>query len=281
VDNRIYLLGGTDGSGSIVSEVDVLNTVTGKWTTLTQRMPNPTTDLSAFVHAGKIYTLGGYDASWKASNVTQVFDPTANGVNSPWQVGPTLLRGRGDAFAAIVGNTAFVVGGFHDENDFKSPIDHLEMLDVARGASWVSKKAMNVSRGDKAVAALNDVLHVVGGETKNSQGHSVPLRDVEVYDPIGNVWYFGGDIPSDRFRFVAAAHGSSIFIFGGQGYLTGGAHGADSSKYPLMDTVEEYSERVSPVVVSRAATLLSPSFCVLFAVFIPPKLATLLLEDQR
>jgi N-acetylneuraminic acid mutarotase len=244
-------------------------------------MPNPTTDLSAFVHAGKIYTLGGYDASWKALNVTQVFDPTANGINLSWQVGPTLLRGRGDAFAAIVDNKAFVVGGFHDENDFKSPIAHLEMLDVARGASWVSRKAMNVSRGDKAVAALNNVLHVVGGETKNSQGHSVPLRDVEVYDPIGNVWYFGGDIPSDRFRFVAAAHGSSIFIFGGQGYLTGGAHGADGSKYPLMDTVEEYSERVSPAQVSRTATLLSPSFCVLFAVFIPAKLATLLLQDQR
>ena len=39
---------------------------------------------------------------------------------------------------------------------------------------------MKVARGDKAVAVLNDKLHVVGGETKNSDGHSTPLMDVEV-----------------------------------------------------------------------------------------------------
>ena len=38
---------------------------------------------------------------------------------------------------------------------------------------------MKVARGDKAVAVLHDKLHVVGGETKNSQEHSVPLMDVE------------------------------------------------------------------------------------------------------
>ncbi len=45
---------------------------------------------------------------------------------------------------------------------------------------WKSRAAMKVARGDKAVAVLNDKLHVVGGETKNSDGHSTPLMDVEV-----------------------------------------------------------------------------------------------------
>ena len=46
---------------------------------------------------------------------------------------------------------------------------------------WKSRTAMKVARGDKAVAVLHDKLHVVGGETetKNSQGHSTPLMDVE------------------------------------------------------------------------------------------------------
>jgi hypothetical protein len=251
VNKKIYLFGGTGSSGSIVKEVDVLDTVKGKWTTLGQRMPNATTDLSAFAHSGDIYTVGGYDASWKALNRVQIFSPSAQ---EPWQSGPQLLQGRGDVFAAVVDNKAYVVGGFHHENKFTSPVPNLEMLDVGPGAAWVPRKAMKVARGDKAVASLNNILHVVGGEGKNSKGHSVPLRDVEAYDPVGNVWYYGGDIPSERFRFVAAAHGNSIFIFGGQAFLLG-QHGTDGSKYPIVDTVEEYSETVSSAVASKAISL--------------------------
>lgn len=250
VSKSIYLFGGVDGSDNIISEVDVLNTVTGVWTTLAQNMPNATTDLSAFVHSGKVYIVGGYDATYTASKVTQVFEPDAS---SPWSVSSSLVQARGDHFAAVVDDKAYVVGGFHHENNFDSPVSSLEMLDIGTGAAWVSRKAMNISRGDKAVAVLNGIIHVVGGETKNSQGHSVPLHDVEAYDPNGDAWYFGGDIPSWRFRFVAAAHGDSIFIFGGQGYLVG-APGADGSKYPLMDTVEEYSEKVSPAQISKATS---------------------------
>lgn len=276
VNKKIYLFGGTGASGNIVNEVDVLDTETGKWTALSQRMPNATTDLSAFVHAGKVYTVGGYDASWKALSVTQIFNPDAEVL---WQLGPQLMQGRGDAFAAVVGNKAFVVGGFHDENNFASPVSSLEMLGVpvGFGAAWTTRKAMNVTRGDKAVASLNNILHVVGGETKNAQGHSVPLRDVEAYDPISNDWYFGGDIPSERFRFVAAAHGSSIFIFGGQGYLVG-QHGSDGSKYPLVDTVEEYSESMSHVAVaSKAMSLSGLSVSICFELILVT-LSTLLLQ---
>mmetsp|Transcript_113176 Transcript_113176/g.205855 ORF Transcript_113176/g.205855 Transcript_113176/m.205855 type:complete len:407 (+) Transcript_113176:99-1319(+) len=252
VGKKIYLFGGTGSSGSIVAEIDVFDVGSGLWSTLSEKMPNPTTDLGAFAYAGKIYTVGGYDVSWKALNVTQVFDPSATNSESAWQIGPALLQGRGDSYACVVGMQAYVVGGFHHENNFAAPIATLEMLDLSSSGSlsWVSKPGMSVSRGDKAVASLNGLLHVVGGEAKNNQGHSVALRDVEVYDPVSNAWYFGGDIPSDRFRFTAASHGNSIFIFGGQGYLVG-QHGADASHYPLMGVVEEYSETIAASSVSK------------------------------
>lgn len=255
VNKKIYLFGGTGASGNIVNEVDVLDTVAGTWTTLSQQMPSATTDLSSFMHAGKVYTVGGYDASWTALKTVQVFDP----LQGSWQSSSELLQGRGDAFAAIVGDEAYVVGGFHHGNNFVAPIADLEMLDVGSlSASWVSRSNMSLARGDKAVATLNNILHVVGGETKNAQGHSVPLRDVEAYDPITNGWHFGGDIPSERFRFVAAAYESSIFIFGGQGYLVG-TYGAAGSKYPIVDIVEEYSETVSIAVTSKASSMLGLS----------------------
>jgi N-acetylneuraminic acid mutarotase len=225
-------------------------------------MPNATTDLSAFAHSGNIYVLGGYDASWKALKLVQIFSPNAQ---TPWQTGPPLLQGRGDAFAAVVDNKAYVVGGFHDENNFAAPVPSLEMLDVGGGAAiWVTRNAMSVARGDKAVASLNNILHVVGGENKSAQGHSVPLRDVEAYDPVGNTWYYGGDIPSERFRFVAAVHGNSIFIFGGQAFLVG-QYGSVGSKYPVVDTVEAYTESVTvATLASKAMSLHGRSLCMLF-----------------
>lgn len=262
VDKSIYVFGGTGATGSIVPEVDVFNTATGQWTTRSQTMPGATTDLAAFAYSGKIYVVGGYDASWNALTTTQMFDPAAPDDSSAWQPGPSLQQGRGDIVAVLVDSQAFIVGGFHHENNFEMPVSSMEMLNVGQGGAWVTKNSMNVARGDKAVASLNGILHVIGGETKNSNstsehwGHSVPLVDVEAYDPIGDAWYYGGDIPSSRFRFTAASHGNSIFIFGGQGYLVGN-YETDGSYYPLVGTVEEYYESISPAAVSKASSMLS------------------------
>ena len=42
-------------------------------------------------------------------------------------------------------------------------------------------------------------------------------------------WFPGGSIPSHRFRFTAAAHGDSIYLFGGQGALIGSHNAAGSA----------------------------------------------------
>jgi len=239
VGNKVYVLGGCGIDDSIISEVDVLDTQSGQWSTLAEPMPNATSDLSAFVHDGKIYALGGYnrDALYSASSAVMVFDPTT----TAWSAGPSLTQGRGDAAAALAGGRAYALGGFH-HHDWSSPMRHLEMLNPAKLADgWTVRKGMSLARGDKAVAVLNDLLHVVGGETKNNESHSVPLMDVEVYDATADKWYNGGSIPSHRFRFVAAAHGSSIFVFGGQGALSGN-HGAHGSSYPVLNTVDQYEE---------------------------------------
>lgn len=239
VGNKVYIIGGCAFDDSIISAVDVLDTESGQWSTLTKQMPNATSDLSAFVHDGKIYALGGYNRpNYEASSAVMVFDPTT----TAWSVGPSLTQGRGDAAAAVAGGRAYALGGFHHSNYWSSPMSHLEMLNPAQlAAGWTVRKGMSLARGDKAVAVLNDLLHVVGGETKNNDSHSVPLMDVEVYDAAADKWYNGGSIPSHRFRFVAAAHGASIFVFGGQGALSGD-HGANGSFYPVLDTVDQYEE---------------------------------------
>mmetsp|Transcript_34464 Transcript_34464/g.80012 ORF Transcript_34464/g.80012 Transcript_34464/m.80012 type:complete len:388 (+) Transcript_34464:47-1210(+) len=252
VGTKIYLFGGTNGSEAIVQHVDVFDTATSTWSTLPEAFLNATTDNAAFAHGGKIYIVGGYDAQWSAKTTTYIFDPSKAGL-AAWTMGPEMQQGRGDFSALMVGDSAFAIGGFHDGNNFEAPLETIERLDVGAGATkWMVRKAMSTARGDKAVAAVNGALHVVGGEGKSTDGHSVPLQDVEVYHPDCNEWKEGGDIPSKRFRFTAASHDQSLYIFGGQGYLEG-TYGTAASKYPLMSKVEEFSETVKETPLTSAA----------------------------
>jgi len=138
-------------------------------------------------------------------------------------------------------------------------MDHMETFDPVNPAmGWTVRKSMSLARADKAVAVLHDLLHVVGGESTDAEGNSLPLMDVEVYDSEADYWHNGGSIPSHRFRFVAAAHGASIFVFGGQGALSG-EQGASGSTYPVLDTVDEYEESEAKATEASHSTERSPS----------------------
>jgi len=258
VGGKIYLFGGTNSNDQVETAIDVFDTSSGQWSTLAEGFPNATaatTDNGAFAYGGKIYVVGGYDVDndWAAQQSMWIFDPSKSG-STAWSEGPELFHERGDFAAIVVGDSAYVLGGFYDANNFVEPLATLERFDVGVGAtSWRVARSMTVARGDKAVATVNGALHVIGGETKDANEHSVPLNDVEVYHPDCNEWQAGGDIPSDRFRFTAAAHGDSIFIFGGQGYLQG-AWGV-GSKYPVLSNVEVYTEKVDdgPIDTGAAA----------------------------
>ena len=114
----------------------------------------------------------------------------------------------------------YVFGGFTHENYFAMPVGHLESYD-AELDKWTSLPSMKTVRGDKAGAVLHDRFHVIGGETKDTQGNSVPIKDVEVFDPSDGSWQAEGDIPTERFRFMAASVDDTIYIFGGQGIPLG------------------------------------------------------------
>ena len=253
VGSRIFIFGGRDIADNIITEVDVLDTQTSTWSTLSNPMPNATSDLSSFVHGDKIYVVGGYNAVYEALDQMMVYDT----LESTWSASYPLTQGRGDAASTIADGLAFAVGGFHHGNNFQAPLDHVEVFFTSNpSGGWKSRSTMKVARGDKAVAVLNGMLHVIGGEAKNENGHSAALMDVEVYDARTDTWYVGGSIPSHRFRFVAAAFGDSIYIFGGQGALMG-TYGETGSKYPILDVVERYKETVTQAAVSSTPVLAS------------------------
>jgi N-acetylneuraminic acid mutarotase len=124
-----------------------------------------------------------------------------------------------------------------------SPLAQLESYNVGNDI-WTALTSMPTVRGDKAAAVLNGQLHVIGGETKSADGVTAAISDVEVYNPTTNTWVDEGPIPSERFRFVAAAVDDTIYVFGGQTFRFGG-HLAPGSYYAVVDTVEAFQEIVN------------------------------------
>ena len=127
---------------------------------------------------------------------------------------------------------------------YHCPSDTLSQSDCFCDRSKTT--SLKYPRGDKAGAALNGRVFVVGGETRGASGQVVPLTDVETFNPLTKKWTKAGDIPSHRFRFTAASVGSSIFVFGGQGYLVG-TENTVGSYFPVLDTVEKFEETVKIV----------------------------------
>ena len=80
----------------------------------------------------------------------------------------------------------------------------------------------------------------------------MPIKDVEVFDPSDGSWQAEGDIPTERFRFMAASVDDTIYIFGGQGKLQGKGN---TSFYPVLNTVEAFVEkRIGITYVDAAST---------------------------
>lgn len=245
---NVYVVGGTNNeldaewNEVCIAEVDVFNSETKTWSTLDASLPAPTTDGAAFILGTTIYYTGGYITPiYDALNATWALD--LGNVAAGWKRVADAPTPRGDHAGVALEGAGYTFGGFTHYNEWASPLADLEMYDAAAD-KWTVMNGMPTIRGDKALAVLHGRMHVIGGETKTEAGESLPLRDVEVYDPESKTWENEGDIPSARFRFTAASHADNIYIFGGQGFLVG-EWMEPGSYHDVVPTVEIFSEKLT------------------------------------
>lgn len=242
----LYVFGGRDLNDVIVPEVDVFNTVTQTWSVLPNalNLPTPVSDETAFAIDGVIYVAGGYDGGYSALTTVQTYTPGTGGGDGTWGTASPLQYGRGDVGSGVIDGKAYVFGGFTHTNNWVSPLDTLEVLG-SDGVWTVHTEPAEVARGDKAIVPLHDRLLVLGGETKTDSGATMPLDDIEAYDPTATsdeeAWELVSKLWAPRFRFMAASYGDSAFVFGGQKYVEG-TYNAAGSYYPLADDVVEFHE---------------------------------------
>ena len=215
----------------------------------------------------KIYVMGGYDQNYNTMDKTFAIDVGAKTIT---ELAPMPVK-RGDASAVYVRekDTAYIMGGFTNANNWCSPLHEGEAYDFDRN-KWEEIPNLNNNRGDKAVVLLDQKIYAIGGEEKHEDycenddlepsSHAVAVDDVESFDPFDDdaEWVVETDFIKYRFRAAAAAWEptQSIYIFGGQKQYS-----KECDCYPTADSVFAFrktdSESAAPMTGISSLLLLT------------------------
>ena len=203
--------------------------VGGTWQTLAP-MPTARQELATAALNGKIYAIGGYDSSGTPTNIVEVYDPTTN----TWTSANPIPRALHHNSAAVAAGKLYSFGGpstqvfvYNELNDSWSAV-----------ASMLFFHALT-----PAVGVFNDKIYVAGGA--NGGGGNSMQNQVEVYDPVTNIW-----TPLQPMR-DGRNHCGGAFI-DGKFYVVGGrrrVHAVDSNE--VYDPQTNKWERQAPLPTAR------------------------------
>ncbi len=177
-----------------------------EWTRIA-RLDRGLQGLAAVHYEGKACYFGGSHAKNEAGAETEMIsvrDARCLDLETgAWQELPPLPAGRSSHGAALIGSTAYLVGGWELKGDprkghFATDIWSLDLSDPE--ADWSSIEAP-FQRRALGVTSLGDQLVVVGGMTADRQLST----EVDVYDTQTKKWSKGARYPDDAFGIAVTA----------------------------------------------------------------------------
>jgi len=170
LDSQIYVFGGTDEHGDFISDVERYDPRRDEWKEFEGALPLPRAALTAVGAGDFIYLLGGFFGG--PLGLAQRTDRELH-----WESFPSLIRPRGNAAAAALSDTLFVVGGIGVSGVLASA----ELYLPSEGR-WREVEPMSITREGLAAAAVRGKVYVFGGRSAMPP-HSPALNLVEEYTP--------------------------------------------------------------------------------------------------
>lgn len=225
--------------------------IVGAWS-LGAPMPTARSEITSAVLDGKIYVVGGFEASGGNSDVVEAYDPYADA----WQrVAPLPVR-LDHAMAASDGGTLYVMGGYRV---FGAEISSATYEYDPQADAWTERAPLPLPRAAGAAVAVDGVIYIVGGvgpeptvplaydvaadawrelrefaSSTASREHltaqavdgriyviggrwqGVNVDTVEVYDPASDSWQTLAPMPTARGGLASAVIGGRIHVVGGE-----------------------------------------------------------------
>ncbi len=248
----LYAIGGNDGSGDLIAEVDRYNPTTDAWSAVAP-IPVPLNQPAATVGKdGRIYvvffTKSGLQAEVydPATNAWTTTTPVPGGLPLPLTSAATGLDGRIYAFSTGDGccNNGTLGGGGFAFNPVSNSWIELPQLRALPSNVWWG--AWADARRDSQGRIV-----MVGGWGSCAGACGQPYGSLSIYNPVTRQWSFGFDAPAEAEMPATVMFGQTLYSIGGT--LAGqGRSTNEVDVLPLTDTT-------APAVQNPPQTMISAS----------------------
>ncbi len=221
LDDKIYVLGGSNGSNLDV--VEVYDTKTDTWTGAAD-IPMTTECIGAVGTGGRIYAFMK-GKTYDEKGWVFEYDPALD----KWEQKCRMTSARSNLGITVLDEKIYVIGGLENtdaEGHFENVKD-VETLDP-KTMVWEKKADLTEAKHAVSVSALNGKIYAVGGSITSGTS-DYPCKDVEEYDPATDSWTKKANLPNQNAYNCSA-------ILNGQIYVTGGVTGRRLFSYdPVQD----------------------------------------------
>jgi hypothetical protein len=156
----------------------------------------------AFLNGKYLVFAGGTGATPPITNIVQAV-PTDGGMAENLGM---LPQPRADLAAAVVDNTAYVVGGSQETQSFFPSV-----LASTDGAAWRTAGSIAQPVRYPAVTAVNGAVYLFGGVTSTGTDTSAVQR----YDPKTGTTTVIAQLPAPTSHASAVALGGAVYVLGG------------------------------------------------------------------
>ena len=162
---------------------------------------------------GKIYLIGGMDASGSSLTVVEEYEPT----NGTWTTKKSMPTARSGAETAVWNGEIYVIGG-RAGNTVMNTVERY----TAATDTWTTMPSMPTARWYPMVEAVDGKIYVVGGIAGTGDARRT-LSAFEVFSVSDNTWTKLPDAPFSRQNGATAAIGSDLYVISGRGGTGEGA----------------------------------------------------------
>jgi len=207
LDGKVYLLGGLDSRGRIMSSVAEYDPSTATWASKAS-LPQSVALAAAAATESAIYVVGGRSSSAILADVV-VYDPVADS----WSQIEPMTTARWSHMAAIVGQRLYVMGGIEGTGSSRRTLDSVEIFDLETGA-WTAGESLPGAVHSSAVAVSDGKIFLLGGRMGTGTSGSASGQ-IFVFDPTEGSWSVGQPMAQARTGAGAAAFQGRIHVVGG------------------------------------------------------------------
>jgi N-acetylneuraminic acid mutarotase len=218
--NSVIVAGGLDAASRSLARVFSLDVATGAITPV-GNLPSPVHDAAGAQLGARDVVFGGGSPTTTPAVQSFAAPGAATGASASPLSGQ-LPRPRSDASAVVVGDTAYVVGGYDGTNP------DAQVLSTKDGAHFAVVANLPVPVRYPAVAATGGRIYLFGGEAVGGHDAGHAVDTIQMVDPASKSSAVIGHLTQPTAGAVACVVGGHVYVAGGTAAPAAGSESTSS-----------------------------------------------------